>query len=312
MGTSVHAALEWAYTVAKEEEKPERPYIIDKYRDHWESDRTEVVKVVKKGFTEEHYMKTGEELLDSYITRTFIGDTSYTMALESMFRIEIADGIFYKGVIDRVSRDEDGLLRAIDFKTGKVGKPGDTLQLPSYAMFLFTKSIDEEIELVYEDLKQGKTVSEKFVRNEAKAVKEQLLEKIHKIRACKEFYAMPSILCSWCGYNGICDAASNGVTGGKKSAGAAHGDSCPACREGRLLAKNGRFGSFLGCSNYPACRYTAEPAATQTANQVKTESPTGDNCPSCGGVLKLRSGKFGEFMGCGNYPKCRYTSEVKR
>ncbi|MCI8392047.1 MAG: DNA polymerase III subunit epsilon [Roseburia sp.] len=33
-------------------------------------------------------------------------------------------------------------------------------------------------------------------------------------------------------------------------------------------------------------------------------------CPRCGGELKKRSGKFGEFMGCGNYPQCRYTRKI--
>ncbi|SDB66668.1 NERD domain-containing protein [Butyrivibrio sp. INlla16] len=30
-------------------------------------------------------------------------------------------------------------------------------------------------------------------------------------------------------------------------------------------------------------------------------------CPKCGGRLVLRKGKYGEFYGCSNYPKCRYT-----
>lgn len=30
-------------------------------------------------------------------------------------------------------------------------------------------------------------------------------------------------------------------------------------------------------------------------------------CPNCGGILMKRRGKFGEFWGCGSYPRCRYT-----
>lgn len=33
-------------------------------------------------------------------------------------------------------------------------------------------------------------------------------------------------------------------------------------------------------------------------------------CPKCGGQLSVRSGKFGSFLGCSNYPKCRYTNKV--
>ncbi|MCM3055711.1 topoisomerase DNA-binding C4 zinc finger domain-containing protein [Caldifermentibacillus hisashii] len=30
-------------------------------------------------------------------------------------------------------------------------------------------------------------------------------------------------------------------------------------------------------------------------------------CPKCGGKLQVKNGKFGKFVGCSNYPKCRYT-----
>lgn len=33
-------------------------------------------------------------------------------------------------------------------------------------------------------------------------------------------------------------------------------------------------------------------------------------CPKCGGELKRRNGKFGEFWGCGNYPSCRFTKNI--
>lgn len=33
-------------------------------------------------------------------------------------------------------------------------------------------------------------------------------------------------------------------------------------------------------------------------------------CPKCGGVLEKRSGKYGDFMGCSNYPKCKYTKNI--
>ena len=34
-------------------------------------------------------------------------------------------------------------------------------------------------------------------------------------------------------------------------------------------------------------------------------------CPRCGGGLKIRKGKYGQFFGCSNYPKCRYTKNLK-
>lgn len=41
------------------------------------------------------------------------------------------------------------------------------------------------------------------------------------------------------------------------------------------------------------------------------ERTEGTVCPFCGGQLKLRSGKYGSFYGCSNYPKCRFTRQIK-
>jgi len=35
-----------------------------------------------------------------------------------------------------------------------------------------------------------------------------------------------------------------------------------------------------------------------------------DKCPQCGGALEERSGKYGKFLGCSNFPQCRYTYDL--
>ena len=42
---------------------------------------------------------------------------------------------------------------------------------------------------------------------------------------------------------------------------------------------------------------------SEAAKQIK-------KCPKCGGMMKLRNGKFGEFYGCSGYPDCRYTENT--
>lgn len=34
-------------------------------------------------------------------------------------------------------------------------------------------------------------------------------------------------------------------------------------------------------------------------------------CPKCGGKMVERQGKYGKFIGCSNYPKCKYTMNIK-
>ena len=45
----------------------------------------------------------------------------------------------------------------------------------------------------------------------------------------------------------------------------------------------------------------------RNAREQKYDAVASGRCPRCGGTLMLRSGKFGKFYGCSNYPKCNYT-----
>jgi DNA topoisomerase-1 len=45
----------------------------------------------------------------------------------------------------------------------------------------------------------------------------------------------------------------------------------------------------------------------ENIKSLKSATPTGEKCPECGGELLLRKGRFGEFVACGNFPKCKYT-----
>ena len=79
---------------------------------------------------------------------------------------------------------------------------------------------------------------------------------------------------------------------------------CPVCKTGSLykIEHEGKY--FVGCSNYPKCRYRINDA-TILLNPKK--------CPSCGGFLIKRKGKQNNhwFIGCSNYPYCDYTEEIK-
>jgi len=44
----------------------------------------------------------------------------------------------------------------------------------------------------------------------------------------------------------------------------------------------------------------------------KLAKPLGRNCPQCGSELLLRSGRYGEFIACSGFPKCKYTEQVEK
>ncbi|MCH8340002.1 MAG: type I DNA topoisomerase [Chloroflexi bacterium] len=72
---------------------------------------------------------------------------------------------------------------------------------------------------------------------------------------------------------------------------------CPEC-DNQLLIRYGRYGKFIGCSNFPECRHT-EPWLEKI----------GVLCPLDGGELAERRTRKGRtFYGCSNYPECEFTS----
>ncbi|MFA6829215.1 MAG: type I DNA topoisomerase [Bacilli bacterium] len=78
------------------------------------------------------------------------------------------------------------------------------------------------------------------------------------------------------------------------------GRQCPVCSN-PLVIRHGKYGDFVGCSNYPACNYIEKPEQEYIEDRV---------CPDCGGKLIKRHSKRGEFVGCSNYPKCRYLEDL--
>ncbi len=82
---------------------------------------------------------------------------------------------------------------------------------------------------------------------------------------------------------------------------------CPLCpTEGRepgtLQVKLGRFGKFIGCPNYPDCRYIRNMDGSERPEPVLLD----ELCPECGKQLQQRVGRYGPFIGCSGYPECRY------
>ena len=85
------------------------------------------------------------------------------------------------------------------------------------------------------------------------------------------------------------------------------GELCPDCG-GELVIRQGRFGKFISCLNYPQCKYTRKIEAPE---KEKPE-PTGKICPECGGELLKRKSRYGNyFLGCSNFPKCRHIENIE-
>ena len=74
------------------------------------------------------------------------------------------------------------------------------------------------------------------------------------------------------------------------------GEDCPECGN-PLVIRNGKYGEFVACSNYPKCRYIK-------AEEKQTVEVC--DCPKCDGKIIEKKSKKGKiFYGCNNYPRCK-------
>jgi DNA topoisomerase-1 len=74
---------------------------------------------------------------------------------------------------------------------------------------------------------------------------------------------------------------------------------CPVCGAGRLSLKLGKFGAFIGCSNYPNCRYTRPLAVESDAESTPPERALGTD-PASGLPVSLKKGPYGHYVQLGN------------
>ena len=86
----------------------------------------------------------------------------------------------------------------------------------------------------------------------------------------------------------------------------------------KMIVKNGRYGKFAACPNYPECKNTkpldknGNPKETKKEKETKETESTGMICEKCGSEMVIRSGKFGSFYACSAYPKCRNTKQITK
>lgn len=129
-------------------------------------------------------------------------------------------------------------------------------------------------------------------------------------------------------YDGFEDkiAAANGDSFSLKAADEVSNVKCDKCGA-FMVIRNGKFGKFLACPNYPKCKNT-KPIEVLTGGEAKpqtdgdsfslrpssgsvapeeqsTSEATGEVCEKCGRPMVLRKGRYGNFLACSGYPECK-------
>ncbi|MEW6680560.1 MAG: topoisomerase DNA-binding C4 zinc finger domain-containing protein, partial [bacterium] len=81
---------------------------------------------------------------------------------------------------------------------------------------------------------------------------------------------------------------------------------CEKCG-GKMVIREGKYGEFLACKNFPKCR-NAKPIGEQK-ERIEPQK-AGKLCPRCNQELVIRFARGQKFLGCSSYPDCRYTEQL--
>ena len=147
-----------------------------------------------------------------------------------------------------------------------------------YVEFDFTASLEEKLDLVSNNEIEWKTVLREFWEGFSAAVNET-----KELRTTQVLDSLNDLL-------------GPHIFPAKGDGGDPRG--CPSCSNGQLSLKVGKFGAFIGCSNYPDCRFTRtlSPPTGEAAETLQPGVKVLGPDPESGAEITLRDGRFGSYI----------------
>jgi DNA topoisomerase-1 len=88
---------------------------------------------------------------------------------------------------------------------------------------------------------------------------------------------------------------------------------CEKCGKPMARKWSRKGGWFLACTGYPECKNTKSiEVAADGRISIRERKRLDDKCPECGEPLIERHGRYGKFIACSGYPKCRYIKKDRK
>ncbi len=92
-------------------------------------------------------------------------------------------------------------------------------------------------------------------------------------------------------------------------------EKCDKCGADMII-KTGRFGKFLSCSAYPECKNIKsldgnKPKEDDEKIKILKDKYRNEVCDKCGSEMIIKNGRFGAFLACSAYPKCKNIKNIE-
>jgi putative RecB family exonuclease len=217
LGKKVHEVLERLYRATRRGVVPTLPQVHARFRqlfdDGYDPSRVRIIRVEQPlAF----YRELGEHCLANYYADHYPFDRDETVGIEERVLFDVgridSGPVQLQGFIDRVARARDGAIEIHDYKTGARVPSQKAIdadhQLALYQLGLADRfGARREFRLVWHFVRKGITRSSSRTPEQLETLREQVLGRVERIQAEREFPARPGPLCRWCEYRDGCSAS---------------------------------------------------------------------------------------------------------
>lgn len=215
MGSRVHDALEKLYKDLILSRLNTIKDLEAFYRQIWDREWTDNVRIVRRGFAKKNYYDTGLAAIQKYYSRYQPFDQNTTLATEDMIHINL-DGYKLVGYIDRLAHNGKGIYEIHDYKTsGRIPEQKhfeEDRQLALYSIGVRNKYPNaREIRLVWHYLVFDQEFTSQRSETQLKDLKKEIISRIKTIEKDDRFEPRESKLCDWCAYPEYCPAKTHQI-----------------------------------------------------------------------------------------------------